>query len=399
LFRLREPYGPLMTRLPRLTGRVTVVDALLAVAVAVAIAVGSPPAALEQVPPRQPLDLLAWTLMGLSATALLARRAWPLATLAGTTACFAGYLLAGYPYGPAMFPILITLYSVGDRLPLQRSIPGSSASIAVLLVALGVEGDPQGTVSGTTRLVASAGFLLAPWTIGVMVRQRRAAEGREREWAGRREADQERLHLSQEVHDVVGHGLAAINMQAAIALHVRDRRPEQAYEALEAIKSTSKGALDELRRTLLVTQTSPVDAAGFRSTHSTPGLGQLPDLVNRTSQSGLPVHLEMTGKRYDVPAAVDLAGYRIVQESLTNALRHADAPAATVVVEYEPGAVVVEVTDQGKGIATSATIAGGRGIVGMRERATALGGELEAGPGPEGGFRVRAWLPVGEATA
>jgi signal transduction histidine kinase len=383
-----------MTGQQRPPHRETVVDVLLAVAVGAAMAVGSPPAALEQVPPRQPLDLLAWILMGLSAAALVVRRRWPYATLAVATACFAAYLLVGYPYGPALFPILVALYSVGDALPLQTSLRATAASIAVLLLAIGIEGDPQGSVSGITRLVASAGFLLAPWTIGAMVRQRRTSEGRERERAGRREADRQRMHLSQEVHDVVGHALAAINMQAGIALHVRNRRPEQAYEALEAIKSTSKQALDELRRTLVVARATPPDAPP-------PGLGQLPDLVSRTSQSGLPVHLEVTGQPYDVPAAVDLAGYRIVQESLTNALRHAHAPGATVMVGYAPGAVILEVTDEGsgevsdqaKGIAPSEPGAG-RGIVGMRERATALGGKLEAGPGPDGGFRVRAELPV-----
>lgn len=373
-------------------------DALLALAVAVAMAVGSPQAALEQVPPRQPLDVLAWSLMGLSVAALLARRAWPRTTLAVTTACFAGYLLAGYPYGPALFPILVALYSVGDQLPLRHSLRAAGASIAVMLVVIGVEGAPQGSVSGVTRVVASAGFLLAPWTIGVMVRQRRHAEGHAGEQVGRREAERDRMHLSQEVHDVVGHALAAINMQAGIALHVRDRRPEQAYEALEAIKSTSKEALDELRRTLVVARTSSTDAI---APSSTPGLQQLPELVGRTVQSGLPVQLEVTGKRYDVPSAVDLAGYRIVQESLTNALRHANAAAATVVVGYTEDAVVVEVTDQGTGPGARwhpSALTTGRGIVGMRERATALGGKLEAGPGPEGGFRVRAELPVAGGT-
>jgi signal transduction histidine kinase len=375
--------------------RVTVGDALLAAAVAAAMAVGSPQAALEQVPPRQALDLLAWVLMGLSAAALLARRTWPQTTLAVTTACLAGYLLAGYPYGPALFPLLVALYSVGDQLLLRYSLRAAGASIAVLLVVIGVEGDPQGTVSGLTRVVASAGFLVAPWTIGVVVRGRRRAEGHAGEQAGRRDADRDRMHLSQEVHDVVGHALAAINMQAGIALHVRDRRPEQAYEALEAIKSTSKQALDELRRTLVVART-PV--TGATAPAPTPGLRQLPELVGRTAQSGLPVHLEVTGNPYDVPSAVDLAGYRIVQESLTNALRHAHAPAATVLVGYTADAVVVEVTDQGSG-PTGSTVTTGRGIAGMRERASALGGTLEAGPGPEGGFRVRAELPVAGATA
>ena len=370
-------------------------DALLAAAVAAAMAVGSPQAALEQVPPRQSLDLLAWVLMGLSAAALLARRTWPQTTLAVTTACLAGYLLAGYPYGPSLFPLLVALYSVGDQLSLRYSLRAALASIAVLLVVIGVEGDPQGTVSGLTRVVASAGFLVAPWTIGVVVRGRRRAEGHAGEQAGRRDADRDRMHLSQEVHDVVGHALAAINMQAGIALHVRDRRPEQAYEALEAIKSTSKQALDELRRTLVVART-PV--TGPTPPAPTPGLRQLPELVGRTAQSGLPVHLEVTGNPYDVPSAVDLAGYRIVQESLTNALRHAHAPAATVVVGYTADAVVVEVTDQGSG-PTDSTVTTGRGIAGMRERASALGGTLEAGPGPEGGFRVRAQLPVAGGTA
>jgi len=158
-----------------------------------------------------------------------------------------------------------------------------------------------------------------------------------------------RLRTAQEVHDIVGHSLAVINMQAGVALHVLDRRPERAAEVLRTVRKTSAQALAEVRVAL-----------------------------------GRPA----------VPAAVDLAGYRIVQESLTNVVRHAAASRAAVEVVYDDGMVTVTVTDDGRGPRASAGT--GRGLVGMRERAAAVGGSLTAGAGPAGGFQVRAALPLTE---
>jgi signal transduction histidine kinase len=211
----------------------------------------------------------------------------------------------------------------------------------------------------------------------------------------RRRAYEERLRIAQEVHDVVGHGLAVINLQAAVALHVVGRRPEQAEVALAAIKRSSKDALEELRGTLAVfRQPQPDHPDG--AWRPAPGLGQLDGLVTAVAEGGLSVEVAVSGERADLSAAVDLAAYRIVQESLTNVVRHAGPATATVRVGYEPGAVVVEIADTGRGRPSGAARPAGHGIAGMRERAAAVGGTLEAGPSAEGGFRVRARLPFGD---
>jgi signal transduction histidine kinase len=189
---------------------------------------------------------------------------------------------------------------------------------------------------------------------------------------------------------VVGHGLAVINLQAAVALHVGARHPGQAQVALEAIKQTSNGALEELQATLTVFR-HPDNRDG--TWRPAPGLGQLEALVAAMAEGGLPVDLVVTGEQASLPASVDLAAYRIAQESLTNVARHAGPASATVRVSYQPGAVVLEIADTGRGRRSGAALPGGHGVAGMRERAAAVGGTLEAGPGDDGGFRVRARLP------
>jgi signal transduction histidine kinase len=180
-------------------------------------------------------------------------------------------------------------------------------------------------------------------------------------------------------------------MQAEIALHLMHRKPEQVEAALTAISRTSKEGLDELRATLAAVRHGDDRAP-------VPGLAQLPALRDRLAYAGLPVTVSVVGAPVggELPVAVDLAGYRIVQEALTNVLRHAGSTTAQVRIEHRDDAVVVEVTDTGLGGAPSP---GGTGIAGMRERADALGGHLEAGPGPEGGFRVYAVLPLVGAEA
>jgi signal transduction histidine kinase len=193
---------------------------------------------------------------------------------------------------------------------------------------------------------------------------------------------------------VVGHGLAVINMQAGIALHVIGKRPDQAETALQAIRTASKDALEELRGTLAVFR-QPDGAAPRRPVA---GLDQLDTLVKEMANGGLPVDLEVSGEQPAVAGPVSLAAYRIVQESLTNVLRHAGPATATVRVAYQPDAVDLEIVDDGRGVDGSGQGSvpgrGGHGIIGMRERAAALGGTLEAGPRPGGGFRVAAHLPV-----
>jgi signal transduction histidine kinase len=226
-------------------------------------------------------------------------------------------------------------------------------------------------------------WVIVPLALGLGVRVGRESVARERAEELRRHAYEERLRIAQEVHDVVGHGLAAINMQAEIALHVLPKRPEHAQTALQAISRTSKEALDELRATLTVLR---------RDGDVRLGLARLDEIVARLEGAGVPVTVTVRGARRSLPDDVDLAGYRIVQEALTNVLRHAGAAPATVQVEYRPDTVTIEVIDTGGAPAEPNT--DGHGLAGMRERVAALGGQFEAGPRADRGFRVYACLPT-----
>jgi signal transduction histidine kinase len=198
--------------------------------------------------------------------------------------------------------------------------------------------------------------------------------------------------MAQELHDVVGHGLAVIAMQAGVALHVLDRDPGKARESLEAIRTMSRESLDGLRTELAQLRAGAGDVPERRPL---PGVTDLALLVQRVREGGVDVRLQVTGPVDGLPTDVGAAAYRIVQESLTNVLRHADADAATVVVRAADARLEVEVVDRGGGGAPGPD---GSGIHGMRERATALGGTLDAGPASGGGFRVRAVLPLSPAT-
>jgi signal transduction histidine kinase len=208
----------------------------------------------------------------------------------------------------------------------------------------------------------------------------------------RREASDERLLIAQELHDVLAHNISLINVQAGVGLHLMDSRPEQARDALTAIKQVSKETLGELRAVLDLLR-------GDGSAPRTPtgGLGDLDTLVGRVRSPELDVRIERTGTERPMPPAVDLAAYRIVQEALTNVVRH--APSAHLVrvrLDYGAGELVVRIDDDGR---ESASIGvGGNGLPGMRERSTALEGQFEAGPRPGGGFAVRAVLPIGAPT-
>ena len=207
--------------------------------------------------------------------------------------------------------------------------------------------------------------------------------------------DAERLHIARELHDIVAYSFATINMQAGVAAHLADDRPEQAAEALRAIQAISGEASRDLREMLGVLRTTR-RAEGPRH-----GLARLDNLAATVTGVGLPTRIVVSGRARSLPPAVDRAAYRIAQEALTNALRHAGQASAVVTVRYESDRLVLEVVDDGHGPEpkrAEPAPGSGHGINGMRERALALGGELDAGPRPGGGFRVRACLPVGIQT-
>jgi len=403
-------------------GRAVVADVVPAVAAGSVMVFGSGPAASGEVPPRRPLDALAYVLIGAAAAVLSGRRRRPLVVLAVTAAASIVYLAFEYPHGPILLAMSVAMYSVAIRLPAAPSLVACGITLAAVVMPELLVIDPERLlVEAPLLLAVLSGLLLPPWAIGTVVRLGREAERRAREDETRRRTYEERLRIAREVHDVVGHGLAVINMQAGVALHVLGRRPEQAEVALEAIKQSSKDALEELRGTLAMfrrpepepepedrdrdrdrdrdgdgDEDGDEDKDGDGAWRPMPGLGQLHTLVAAMAEGGLPVDLAVTGERASLPAAVDLAAYRIVQESLTNVVRHAGPATATVRVGYEPGAVVLEITDTGRGRAWAGTRPGGHGIAGMRERAAAAGGTLEAGPRAEGGFLVCARLPLGQ---
>jgi signal transduction histidine kinase len=203
----------------------------------------------------------------------------------------------------------------------------------------------------------------------------------------------ERLRIARELHDVVAHGFAAIALHAGVAEHVMDDRPEQVGEALRAIKAVSGEAARDLRAILGVLRR----ADDGRSAAASRGVGGLDALAATASSAGVPTRVAISGRPRPLLAAVDQAAYRIVQESLTNVLRHAGPASASVRVAYEPNRLVVEVVDDGRSRVADGSPGTGHGIAGMRERALAFGGQLEAGKRSGGGFRVRASLPFGGA--
>jgi signal transduction histidine kinase len=378
----------LRSLLPGATARVD--DLLLAAGLAVFGVVGTLGAAGEQ-PAARPLDPAAWVLLLVAAGALLARRRHPAVALGVTAAATVAWLAASYPYGPVFLPLSVAVYNAAAATPPERlpALAGWVVGLLAVLVAVGVgDGRVWRWEELPGVLLAWLALLLVPLWVGTVARARR---GRATEEA-RRHADDERLRVARELHDVVSHSIAMINFRAGVALHVLDRRPEQAREALVAIRQASAGAMQELRATVGVLR-KPGDAE--RSRAAVPGLAQLDQLVAGVARAGPPVRVVVDGDPVELPPAVDLAAYRLVQESLTNVVRHAGPASATVRIAYGAAEVVVEVTDDGSGgLDSSGRDGGGHGIGGMRERVVALGGELRAGPRPQGGFQVWARLPV-----
>jgi signal transduction histidine kinase len=231
--------------------------------------------------------------------------------------------------------------------------------------------------------------------VAVAGRQRRLDAERSRAEEARRRAGEERMRIARELHDVLAHNISLINVQAGVALHLMDEQPGQSRSALQAIKQASNDALGELRSVLDVLRQG--DEAPPRAPAS--GLAQLDGLVAGAGATGLEVRTRVEGTPRPLPAGTDLAAYRIVQESLTNVTRHAGPARATVLVAYGETDLTVQVDDDGNGLeppsAAAIPLRPGRGLVGMRERVAALGGELTTGPRPGGGFRVLARLPIG----
>jgi signal transduction histidine kinase len=330
------------------------------------------------------VDPLALAIVAAAGLSLVARRRWPVPVLGLVTVLTAAYLLAGYPYGPVFVSLLVAVYTVARHRPFAASAPASGLALAVVLTHLLTH---EAALPGWLGLIPGSAWVVVPFAIGTTVRIAAEADDAARAEALRQRLDDERLRIAEEVHDVVGHGLAAIQMQADIALHVSDRRPDQAKAALEAISRTSAEAFEELRSTLHLIRRwgdPPLEPAA-------PGLHRLAELCQRIRQAGVAVELAVSGQPLDLPPAVDTAAYRVMQEALTNVIRHGAVPAATARISYGDGAVDLAVTNPGP---VSSGIDGGLGIPGMRRRVEALHGTFHAGPTGEG-FEVRARMPAG----
>jgi signal transduction histidine kinase len=226
------------------------------------------------------------------------------------------------------------------------------------------------------------------------IRQQRLM--RNREEAARRRAAEERLRIAHELHDVLGHNISLISVQAGVALHLIDQQPEQSRFALSVIKDTSKDALRELRSVLEVLRQVNEEEPPPRS--PSPGLASLSELVSRASEAGLQVHTEVSGDLRGLPASLDLAAFRIIQEALTNVMRHSGQTTSSIYVSCNEQELTVQIDnevgqDKKEGECEIRRV-GGQGILGMQERARALGGVVEAGPRPDGGFRVFTRLPL-----
>jgi signal transduction histidine kinase len=235
-----------------------------------------------------------------------------------------------------------------------------------------------------------AGWLLVLASVAEMAHLHQQRISRAQAEAARRRAEAERLRIARELHDVLGHNISLISVQAGVALHLMDQQPEQARLALTVIREASKEALRELRSGLEVLR--QVHEAPPRA--PAPGLASLSELVSRATEAGLQVQTEVSGDLERLPASVDLAAFRIVQEALTNVMRHSGQSAASVQITCTQQELTLRIDNPGGRVAARAGSGPGQGLMGMQERATALGGMVEAGPRPEGGFRIWARLPL-----
>jgi signal transduction histidine kinase len=353
--------------------------------------------------------LAAYLVLAAGGLSLLVRRRYPVAVLAIT---LASALVASRLNASAVWFALIVAFFTAV-LARRRA-----AAIASLVIGyLGSIWPPwrvgragQTSVTGAVALAAGLIFLLL---VAELIRNRnqRAADAqRSRDEELRRRASEERMRMARDLHDVVAHNIAVINVQANTALHLMDRQPERARTALSTINDVSKQALVELRSVLGVLRDvdaeggTGVGADGGAPRAPAPGLARLGDLVDHAAATGLTVRVQEDGAPLRLPADVDLSAYRIIQEALTNTARHSGGSRATVRLGYADHGLEVEVDDDGppaaaRSVPVSAPPSAGgsgNGIAGMTERASALGGTLTAGPRAGGGFRVRAWLPFRE---
>jgi signal transduction histidine kinase len=373
-------------------GRVLAADLLPAV-IAVIILIGGSKGASEHISQdRTPLDAFAYTILAIAGAAFVLRRRLPLALFAIDAVAATIYLGHGYAYGPLGPAVAIAAFIAAMRVRREVAL-GAGTAAGFALVTADLIGSSDHSLRGVLGSVVQLAWPIVPTVIGILVAvahdARRTAEAESKQ----REVDEERLRLARDVHDVVGHGLSVISLQSGVALHLLDRDPAAARGALEAIRRASTEALDELRTTLALAR----DDTARRVPLS--GLARLPGLVTEVRLCGLQVDIVVEGDAdRTLPQSVDQVAFRVVQEALTNVLRHAGASAVHVTIRHDEHAVQIVVDDDGQQVG-SAPADGGHGVVGLQERAGEIGGWCRAGPRADGGWRVEAWLPVDPAAS
>lgn len=347
----------------------------------------------------RPVDVAGYLLVAFAGAALAWRNVADIATFVVVLVLGVAYQMVGYPGCPAPIPIIVALYTLAAHGRRQLSLGLGLVAAVVLIGArrLAVDGGLR-----TPLLIAFPTFVIAALYVGQLLSARqqarldeiRLAEDRDRrhEDESRRRVDAERLRIARELHDVVAHNISLINVQATMGVHLIGQQPEKAAAALAEIKVASRQALGELRRVLNVLR--QVDEDVVEPIMPTPGLADLDAMVIGTRTAGLPIRVVIDGDPVDLPAMVDTAAYRIVQESLTNALRYAAPAPASVTLTYTPTCLMIDVHDHGRRSGNVTASGSGHGIRGMQERAAAAGGTLHAEPTAAGGFRVLAQLPL-----
>jgi signal transduction histidine kinase len=344
-----------------------------------------------------PLDAFGYALLLLGPAALLLRNRLPVVACAGTAAIAVVYLLIGYPYGPVFLSVVVGFVNAilaGHRRAAWSSIGAIYLAHLLLTVVTGkLHWDDAGQWA---RELGTLAWLLLVVLAAEVVRSRIEQREQRRQVRAEREqrvADEQRLAIARELHDVLAHSISLINIQAGVALELLDGDPEQARTALTTIKQTSKEALGEVRQVLGTLRTPGRSDAAPRT--PAPGLARLGELVDQARTAGLEVALRTTGTPRALPQGVELAAFRIVQEALTNVIRHSSARTAEVGLAYTDEALVLDIEDPGPLSATGGPRAGGSGsgLTGMRERVAALGGSVSAAASGAG-FRVHAELPL-----
>jgi len=369
----------------RVSARVS--DVLLAAAVAVAITIAI--AAETEENAKSP-DALAYALGITMAAITPLRRRHPVALLAATLVLLQAYYSLSYPAIASALPLMVPVFAAASAGRLGLAF-GAIALISAMGLGyrLVLEGESLLNVLAVGSLV-EVSLLVACALLGDAVRARRGwaqETARRVELAGQAARDEERVRIARDLHDVLAHTISTITVHAGVAADELGDSSPQAREALRTIRESSREAMAELRATVgLLRDGEPAPRS------PTPGLHELDGLLGSARAAGIDVDVAVEGTARPLPGAVDLTAYRIVQEALTNVVRHAQARNAKVRIGFEPEALVLDVSDDGRGAPPSPN--GGHGLRGMRERAAVLGGTLEAGPAGERGFTVRARLPV-----